>query len=104
MIEESRRFDRRPLDRFDRIDFAMRALSIVGPREMRVAVYQRNRDLCIERGTDLGPGKLPGWALLGIPPDASRESIALAVAEIAGVAEAPFVVDLLMLAGAATES
>ena len=104
VIEEARRFDRRPLDRFDRIDFAMRALSIVGPREMRVAVYHRNRDLRIERGTDLEAGKLASWALLGIPADASRESIAHAVAELAGVADTPFVVDLLVLAGAPTES
>ena len=41
------------------------------------------------------------WALVGIPPHASRESIAVALAELAGVAWQPFVIDLLLMAGRA---
>lgn len=104
VVEDSRVFDRRPLDRFDRIAFAMRALGIVRPASMRVAVYTRSADLRVERGRDLAAVDDSSWALVGIPPDASRESIAHAIADLAGLSGLPFVVDLLALAGAPPES
>jgi hypothetical protein len=100
VADEARRFDRRSLERFDRIAFAMRALRVVRPEHMRVAVYTRTTHLRIERGRDLDHER-SSWALVGIPPDASRQSIALALAELAGLGGAPFVVDLLCAAGSA---
>jgi hypothetical protein len=104
IVDEERRSYGRTFERFDRIAFAIRALRILKPESLRVAVYTRVRDLRVERGRDLDSGGTSGFALLGIPPDASRESIALALADLAGLAEAPFVVDLLVLAGANAES
>jgi hypothetical protein len=103
IVDETRRFERRSLERFDRIAFAMRALRIVRPEHMRVAVYTRTSNLRVERGRDLDSEEA-GWALIGIPPDASRQSIALALAELAGLGSAPFVVDLLCVAGSGAES
>ena len=94
IIDEQRRFEVRDPRPFDRIQFAMWALRILRP-DMTVAVYERRRELHIERGRDLARGAAYTRALVGIPPDATREHIAFALAELAGVADRPFVVDLL---------
>jgi hypothetical protein len=97
-VDEERRFHRRSLEPFDRIAFAMRALGILRPDSLRIAVYPASSRLRVERGRDLAAqgDSEAGWALVGIPPDASRESIALALAELAGAERTPFVVDLLV--------
>jgi len=84
-------------ENFDRIAFAMRLLRVLRPPHLRIAVYERYHELKVERGRDLANG--PSWAMVGIPPHASREHIALALAELAGVARVPFLVDLLATAG-----
>jgi hypothetical protein len=104
IVDAERRSYGRTFERFDRIAFAMRALRILRPERLRVAVYSRIRDLRVERGRDLETGGNHHFALLGIPPDASRESIAHALAELAGLAQTPFVIDLLVLAGRTAES
>ncbi len=105
IVREERAPYHSTLERFDRIAFAMRALSILEPKHLRVAVYTRTRDLRVERARDLEAGGSDGGvALLGIPPDASRQSIALALADLTGAAGTPFLVDLLVLAGATAES
>jgi hypothetical protein len=102
LVDERR--PRREIDRcgsteeFDRIGFAMRLLAILRPPRMRIAVYERYQELTVERGRNLESG--PTWAMVGIPPHASREHIALALAELAGIARVPFVVDLLAAVGA----
>ena len=72
-------------ERFDRGQFALRALDLVRPRRMTVAICEDATRLRVERGTRWGhPGET--WALLAIPRHASRRAIALAVA---GLSEAP---------------
>lgn len=93
-VDPERLFERRDAERFDRIAFAMRALGVLRP-DATVAVYSRSLDLRVERGRDLGRGPSAEWAVVGIPPDASREHIAFALAELAGLEAVPFVVDLL---------
>jgi len=80
---------------FDRIAFAMRALERLRPRRMTVAVYSSVNALRVEQGRDL---KREGgrYAIVGIPPHASREHIAYALAELAGVAHVPFAVEVLL--------
>jgi hypothetical protein len=104
VVESQLRFDRSSFERFDRIAFAMRALRILQPPGMRVAVYSRGHDFQLERGRDLAFGEAASFALLGIPRDASRESIALAVTELAGLGNTPLLVPLLVSAGSVTES
>jgi hypothetical protein len=84
----------RSSERFDRIAYAMRLLKWLRPR-MTVAVYECYQDLHIERGKLAGAVR---WAMVGIPRDASREHITVALAELASLERAPFVVDLLRVA------
>ncbi len=81
---------------FDRIAFAMRALRRLRPRRMTVAVYEAVSALHVERGADLRGGEGSSWAVVGIPPHASREHIAYALVELAGVASVPYAVEMLL--------
>lgn len=81
---------------FDRIAFAMRALRRLRPKRMKVAVYQAVAALHVETGRDLRRGEGATWAMVGIPPHASREHIAYALAELLGVAEVPYAVQMLL--------
>ena len=98
-VDPARRWERQDPESFDRIAFAMRALALLRPRIDRIAVYSSIERLVVERGRDLKSDGDRDWALVGIPPHASRQSIAMALAELVGVAGTPFVVDLLVLAG-----
>lgn len=93
-IEEQRTLDTSSDEDFDRIAFAMRALALMRP-PLTVTVYPRSRGLTAELGRDLRADPAGTWALLGIPSDASRAHIALAVAELAPAARRPWLLDLL---------
>jgi len=82
-------------EEFDRIGFAMRALDVLRPKRLKVAVYPTIHEMQIESGEDL---KREGyrWATVGIPPRASRELIAYALAELSGVASVPYAVQLVL--------
>jgi hypothetical protein len=95
-VETVRDYEYRDLERFDRIAYAMHALRLLSPPRVTVAVYRAGLRLRVERGRDLRAGAGATWATLGIPPHASRRQIALAVADLAGLAGAPYVVDLLV--------
>lgn len=90
-----RRIEYHDKEAFDRIAFAMRALERLRPKRMRIAVYQSVSSLRIESSEDL---KREGYryALVGIPPHASREHIAYALAELVGVASVPYAVQMLL--------
>jgi hypothetical protein len=94
-VERVHRFDNSSFENFDRIEFAMRALRLIAPKRMTVAVYPARMELRVIRGRDLAQGPGSSWALVGIPPRASRRHIAHALAELAGLDSTPFVVDLL---------
>jgi hypothetical protein len=81
---------------FDRIAFAMRALGRLRTKRMKVAVYSAVSALHVERGRDFGRGEGATWAMVGIPPHASREHIAYALVELAGVASVPYAVQMLL--------
>jgi hypothetical protein len=81
---------------FDRLAFAMRALHRLGARRMKVAVYSAVSSLHVESGRDFARGDGATWAMVGIPPHASREHIAYALVELAGVARVPYAVQMLL--------
>ena len=81
---------------FDRIAFAMRALHRLRPSRMKVAVYSAVSALRVESGRDHRRGDEARWAIVGIPPHASREHIAYALVELAGVASVPYAVEMLL--------
>jgi hypothetical protein len=81
---------------FDRIAFAMRALRRLRPRRMKVAVYSATASLKVQSGADFRRGEGATWAMVGIPPHASREHIAYALVELTGVASVPYAVQMLL--------
>jgi hypothetical protein len=95
IIDEQRRIDATSGEKFDRIAFAMRALRLLRPR-MTVAVYPRSSSLEVEQVYDRSKNGGVTWATLGVPPDASRAHIALAVAELAGERRTDWVLDFLV--------
>lgn len=84
---------------FDRFDFAMKLLRLVPVKDTTVIFHESYHGVRVELGRDYARNKQARWAMLGISASASREWIALAIAEIAGVERVPFIVDLLVQAG-----
>ena len=96
-VEERRRFARdQGIERFDRVAFALRAIEILKPRGMTVAVYQGRFELRIERGRQWAGPRGATWAMLSVPPDASREDIVFALAELAGTPPTPWLLNTLL--------
>jgi hypothetical protein len=82
----------------DAMSFARRVLRILSPRRVSVALYEGRFDLRVEHGRDWNGAPDDRWAMVAIPEGESPERIALVLAEIAGVAHVPFVVDTLIAA------
>jgi len=91
-IDTERVYQARSSESFNRLSYARKLLKLLKV-PMTVAVYGNRRQLSLSRGRALG--EQSAWALLGVPPDATRESIARAIAELSELERAPFIVDLL---------
>ena len=89
-------------EKFDRIAFATKLLRLVPLKDTTVIFHDSYHGVRVELGRDYARGGQARWAMVGISEHASREWIALAIAEVAGVERVPFVVDLLVRAAAAT--
>jgi hypothetical protein len=77
-IEQAEDADDVSSESFDRVAFAEAAVALVKPPRMRVAVCGDARKLHVSSGRQWGtPGMR--WAMLAIPPNASRRAIAHAV-------------------------
>jgi hypothetical protein len=81
-------------ERFDRGEFAVRALDLVRPRKTTVAICEGAKRMRVERGRRWGHAG-EAWAMLAIPRHASKRAIALAVAELSGVPPA-WALDVLL--------
>jgi hypothetical protein len=92
--EIERELDEKSDERFDRAAFARQALDLVQPPETTVAICPGASRMRVESGRAWGRGSGARWAVLAIPPQASRRAIALAVAELAS-APRPYVLDVL---------
>jgi hypothetical protein len=96
IVEEQKIFEAEDAETFSRIDFAMRVLAVLRP-DFDVTVYRGARRLEVQRPLRwMGDA---GSALVAIPPRASRYGIAYALAELAGKAHHPYVIDLVVAAG-----
>lgn len=95
-IDEIPGFESKDEEEFDRIEFAMRVLGTLRPRKLSVAVYPGHDRLRVESVRDLRGEEGSRWAFVGIPPHASRANIAHALADLAGVANVPYAIDVLM--------
>jgi hypothetical protein len=79
---------------FDRAAFARRALDIVRPPRTTVAICEGALRMRVESGRAWGLGPDARWAMLAIPPHASRRAIALAVTGLARVPP-PYALEVL---------
>src|SRR5262245_49849364 len=64
---------------FDRIAFAERAIALVRPPDTTVAICEGTRSVHVESGRQWGAPLGARWAVVRVPPDASRRAIASAV-------------------------
>ena len=94
-IETERQFEARSTESFNRVAYAIQLLKVLKP-PLTVAVYGNRSQLRVERGRALGAES--AWALFGVPPHATRESIARALVELSGLEREPFLTDLLCAA------
>jgi hypothetical protein len=83
-------------ERFDRVAFARRALELVQPPRTTVAICEGAARMRVESGRAWGRGPGERWAMLAIPPAASRRAIALAVVELAAHEHRPWALDVLL--------
>jgi hypothetical protein len=95
VIEDRRTVERHGIP-FDRVGFAMRLLRLLRPSHLTVAVRESRWELRVERGRAWDRGPEDGWAVVSIPPHATREDIALALVQLAGAERDPFMLDLLL--------
>jgi hypothetical protein len=83
-------------ERFDRIRYARKVLDALCPVHVDVTLCEGHRDLRVERGKAWR--RPPGfqWALVAIPPEATREEIALCLLELAGVPQGALALETLL--------
>jgi len=79
---------------FDRMSFAHRALDLIAPKRTTVAVCEGIFNVRIEIGRQWPDDSR--WAMIFVPPKASRRSIALALAELADTNVRRYVLDVLL--------
>jgi hypothetical protein len=83
-------------ERFDRLAFAERAVALVKPANMRVAIAEGRSRVVVESGRLWGRSDGASWAMLCVPPKASRRAIAAAVASLAGQSCEPYALEVLL--------
>lgn len=95
LTDPRRRVEHYDSEKFDRIAFAMRALDVLRPKRLRVALYRTTSSMQVEVVNDVSR---EGYrvASVGIPDHASAAHIAYALAEIAGVASVPYAVQMML--------
>jgi hypothetical protein len=98
-IDEVREIEPSDPEEFDRVGFALEAVSALRGARLTVAVYPRRAGLRVEAVKDLRGGEGARWVMLGVPPRASRAQIAHALADLAGVTNVPYALDILLRAG-----
>ena len=81
---------------FDRVAFAERALELVRPPGTTVAICEGARRVDLEEGRQWGGAPGERWAILKVPPNASRVAIARAVLGLARSGGRPWALDVLV--------
>ncbi|HZU84387.1 MAG TPA: hypothetical protein VE987_15765 [Polyangiaceae bacterium] len=100
LVEHERAVEETSDERFDRVEFARRALDVMGTPQTTVAVCGGATRLRVASGRWWGRSSPDArWAMLSVPPTASRRAIVLAAAELARVPRAYALEVLLREAG-----
>ncbi len=95
-IEEIDDLAQRSTESFDRMAFAERAVALVRPPEVTVAICQGARRVRLFGGRQWGAPAGHRWAILSVPHDASRQAIAKAVLELGATGAKPWTLDVLV--------
>ena len=91
-VDDERENDR---EQFDRLAYAKRALRLLRVRTT-VALCAGTERINVQSGGLPGDASRGTWAIVSIPPDASRVGIALTLARLAGREHDPYVMDVLL--------
>jgi hypothetical protein len=81
---------------FDRMSFARHALELIAPAHATIALCEGIFRVRVETGRAWGNPRGGRWAMISVPPRASRRAIALAMAELADEGVRPYVLDVLL--------
>src|SRR5262245_10084926 len=98
-VDEAREVQPADPEEFDRVGFALEAVSALRGARLTVAVYPRRSGLRVDAVPDLRGGEGARWVMFGVPPRASRAQIAHALADLAGVTNVPYALDVLLRVG-----
>ncbi len=96
-IEQAEDLAESSKETFDRIAFTERALELVRPPRMTVAICEGSRRVKVAQGrqwSDRAPDAK--WAILSVPHDASRRAIAAAVLRLHDGSPRAWVLDVLV--------
>jgi len=91
-VNDEREYDR---EAFNRVAYAAQLLKMLKVRQ-KVAICVGTERIHVEQGGLPGLPRSKPWAILSIPPDASRAHIAITIAELAGRARDPYVLDMML--------
>ncbi|MCS6901312.1 MAG: hypothetical protein RMJ98_16770 [Myxococcales bacterium] len=91
-LRNEREYDQ---EAFNRVNYAKELLRMLKVRR-RVAICVGTERLRFERGGLPGAPEQKPWAILSIPPDASRAHIALTILQLADRSSDPFLLDLML--------
>lgn len=83
------------VEEFDRVAYAARALEVLRPRGLRVALCEGTRAVRVSVGRDWGGPPTARWAMVSIPRSASRRAIGQALLTLAEPSAPPYTVDCL---------
>src|SRR5258706_15389430 len=90
-------------ERFDRQAFARWVVDLVRPEKTTVAICEGIARVHIEAGRAWGRAPGERWAVLSVPPEASKRAIAMAVSQLVR-APAAYALDVLMSETAASSA
>lgn len=97
-VQEEDDLAERATENFDRIAFAERALELVRPPRTTVAICEGGARVNVVAGRQWGKGPGARWAVVSVPPDASRRAVATAILGLHGGAVRAWSLDVLMAA------
>lgn len=81
---------------FDRLRYARRVLDALNPDRVSVLLVAGYKDIRVDRGHEWTRPAGYTWAMVSVPPDATREEIALAMMDLAGVTGGAFTLEALL--------
>ncbi len=94
--EDQRRVRYYRREDFDRVRYALRVIDALRPPHMNILVREGVGEVRIDRGHQWDMPSGYTWAMVAVPPEASREEIALALIELGGFSGSPFLLDSLL--------